>query len=157
MPLAVGVLKFEQDLIAMEQKRPANNVVAGQLMADAFATFFGNATLLGVPLVPGTNKNPAAVKAMATAMAGAFVNPNTAASSIIAMQVGYLAYINAGLAAMWPAIAVGCVALVPLATPMAVMVPGTPSPKKKLAQAHMIWLTTGSQVALTVGGTAFFI
>ena len=141
----------------MEDQKPANNVVAGQLMADAFANFFGNATLLGVPLVPGTNLNPGAVKALATALAGAFVTPNTSASSIKAMQAGYLVYLSAGLPAMWPAIATGVVPIIPLATPMAVMVPGVQAPKKALANGHMTWLTTGCQVALTVGGTAFFI
>ena len=58
---------------------------------------------------------------------------------------------------MWPGVATGVAVILPLATPLAVMVPGVKNAKKALANGHVTWLTTGSQVALTVGGTAFFV
>jgi len=159
MALAAGIASFAAELEAIEKVGYTTVGQGADAFASAFANFFGYATLTAIPIVPGTNIIPTTVAACTGPLIPAFTIPNTPAGSSLGMQAAFLAYINAGLPTMWPGIATGASPTGPTLDTylVPIMVAGASSPKVKLATKITEWITTGAQIALSAGGTAFIV
>ena len=106
MPLAVGIPLFAKDLVANEQRDPPANspAEAAHLFANAFTSYFANATVGGIPLVPLTNILPQAVKALEGGLTLSFAQPQIPLASANLMQLAFDAYLAAApISVMWPA------------------------------------------------------
>ena len=105
MPLTVGIPQFAKDLVANEERDPpaTSAAEAAHLFANAFTSYFANATVGGAPLIPGTNILPQAVKALEGALIPAFAQPQLPPASAALMQTAFDAYLTAApVSAMWP-------------------------------------------------------
>ncbi len=105
MPLAVAITTFAKDLVAAEEQDPPANspAEAAHLFANAFTSYFANATVGGLPLIPGSNILPPAVKVLETGLTAAFAQPQLGPSSAALMQLAFDGYLStAPVSAMWP-------------------------------------------------------
>lgn len=105
MVLAIGIPLFAKDLVANEQLDPPANspAEAAHLFANAFTSFFANATVSGIPLIPMTNILPQAVKALEGGLILAFAQPQIPLASANLMQLAFDMYLTAApIFTMWP-------------------------------------------------------
>jgi hypothetical protein len=160
MALAAGIASFAAELEAIEKVGYTSVGEAADAFASAFANFFGYATLNGLPLTPGTNLTPTTVAACTGALIPAFTTPNTPTSSSLSMQAAILAYLNTGVATMWPGLASAAAPVGPTLDTFLVptMIAGMAAPKLKLATKIMEWIMAGAQITVNIPpGTMFII
>ena len=105
MPLSAAITPFAKNLVAAEEHEPpaSSPAEAAHLFADAFTSYFANAMVGGLPLIPGANLLPQAVKALEGGLTAAFAQPQLGPASAALMQLAFDAYLNAApISAMWP-------------------------------------------------------
>lgn len=150
MALTPFIADFAAALIKAETPASASAAEAAQKFGDAFISFFENATVLGVPIVPGTTRLPSAVSVLVTNLTTAFQAVGAAPVSAL-MEAAFFAYWNAAPFTLMAPAAVSVAPGAPLYTYTQVMTANDPlqeSAKNILAGAITSWLMAGPLITM---------